>query len=737
MGALWQKTYRTLWSTAALAFVSQTVSATAKHVEIPSIDSPPVIDGAIRPDEWRGAARLSDLHEVVPVEFSKPSHRTEWYLAYDETSLYVAAFAFDDEPHAIVARSLSQGSNIGSDDNMQILVDAFNNKRSGYVFGLNPNGVRYDAIFTDGTRQSEDWEGIWRGEAQKTADGWSMELAIPFTTLNFDPTNDVWGFNAWRRIARVNETIAWQSQSGRINPTVSGEIAGLQGLSQGKGLDLVPSITSSYRKDRTTSTTDSDFNPSLDISYKLGNAVNALLTFNTDFSATEVDSRQLGLQRFSLFFPEKRTFFLTDFDIFQFGGVPTNSGNNTAPVGVLSGTNGLAFFSRRIGLSASREPVDILFGTKLSGRVGGLDFGALYIRQDAFGSVGEQDVVVTRVLRPVLAESTVGMIGTLGDPGSEADSSLLGMDFLYRNTRLPNGRTFESQWWIQKSDNDGIAGRDIAYNASVSLPARTGLSVGAQYQRVEENFLPAVGFANRTGVQLFALEGGYNHVLENPGFLQEIETQLRASRWEYLNSSLVQSQEIEYEFLRLRSTSGDFLRFEYAWQKEGLLPGEQPLGRIGIDIPPGEYSFQRYGAFLRTAGHRPVSFELFIEDGDFFNGERLRIKPEIEWTPNEHLNFELEVDYNRFEFPGALEITRQVTVEADVAFNSQMSIATLVQYDNISDDVGINLRFRYNVQAGRDIWLVLNHNFVEDPIEDRFTSTQTAAAFKIRYTFRY
>ena len=183
-------------------------------------------------------------------------------------------------------------------------------------------------------------------------------------------------------------------------------------------------------------------NPSLDINYKIGNSVNGLLTINTDFAATEVDGRQLGLQRFSLFFPEKRTFFLTDFDIFQFGGVNPN-GNS---VGVQSGTNGLAFFSRRIGLSATREPVDILFGTKFSGRLGGFDFGTLYIRQDAFENVTEKDLAVARVVRNIFGESTLGAIATYGDPQFNSDSSLVGLDFLYRDTSFAGARTLESQW---------------------------------------------------------------------------------------------------------------------------------------------------------------------------------------------------------------------------------------------------------------------------------------------------
>ena len=708
-----------------------------KRFDLSQTSAAPVVDGVIGIEEWQVAIRIDDLHQVVPVEFSSPSQRTVWYLMFDERHLFVAAQAYEDNPTQIAARTLRQGGSIDSDDSLRILVDAFNTKRSGFMFGLNPNAVRVDAIFTDGTRQSEDWEGIWRGAAKRNDDGWAMEMAIPFTTLNFDPANDTWGVNVWREIARRDETIAWQSQNGRINPTVSGEMVGLRGLTQGKGLDIVPSMSSTRIEDRIDNVTDTDLNPSLDINYKIGSSVNALLTINTDFAATEVDGRQLGLQRFSLFFPEKRTFFLTDFDIFQFGGVNPSGGFGANSVGVQSGTNGIAFFSRRIGLSASREPVDILFGTKFSGRLGGFDFGTLYIRQDEFENVAESDLAVARVARNVFGESTLGAIATYGDPQTNQDSSLVGVDFLYRDTSFAGDRTIESQWWFQKSENDGVSGDDLAYNVSVSLPSRQGLQGGMQYHVVEENFRPALGFANRTGVRMLGGNIGYNHVLPNPDFIREVEALVNFTRWEFLDTGRIQSQEIEIELPRLRTVQGDFIRFEYAFLKEGLLPGEQPLEPIGIVIPAGEYAFERYSVFLSTAGHRPVSFELFAEDGEYFNGERLQIRPEIEWRPNKHFAIELEYELSRFDFPGQTEYTREISLETEIAFNALWSLTALVQYDNVSDDIGLNTRLRYNIEAGRDFWVVLNHNWVEDPLEDRFRSTQTLAAVKLRYTFRF
>jgi hypothetical protein len=173
------------------------------------------------------------------------------------------------------------------------------------------------------------------------------------------------------------------------------------------------------------------------------------------------------------------------------------------------------------------------------------------------------------------------------------------------------------------------------------------------------------------------------------------------------------------------------------FQKEGLFPGEQPLDSIGITMPDGEYSFERAGMFLRTASHRLFSLQLRVEDGGWYGGDRTQFRPEVDWTPNEHLRFSLKYDYNKYEFPDATAITRQITFQNDIAFNAKWSLVTLAQYDNVSEDIGINSRLRYNLSAGQDIWFVINHNMHRDPIDDRFHSQQSVAALKIRYTFRY
>jgi hypothetical protein len=197
---------------------------------------------------------------------------------------------------------------------------------------------------------------------------------------------------------------------------------------------------------------------------------------------------------------------------------------------------------------------------------------------------------------------------------------------------------------------------------------------------------------------MYGGELGYRMNREEGSFIREISHGLEIAHWEYLDTGFIQTQMIQGDFFSIRSREGDFARIDIRAQKEGLLPGEQPLDRLDIFIPPGEYSFERWGTFIRSASHRKWSFEFRIDDGGYFNGDLFHVRPEIEWTPNEHLSFSLQYDYNDYDFPGNQSaITRQITFENEISFNAKWSLVTLAQYDNISDNIGINSRLRLNL----------------------------------------
>lgn len=718
---------------------AQTVAAGgAKAFEIPATDREPEIDGIIDPGEWGDALRVDDLHQVIPVEFSEPSERTVFYFKYTEDALYVAAYAYDSSPGAITSYVLRQGASIEGDDYVAVLIDTFNNARSGYDFQLNPNGVRGEAIYTNATDRTDDWEGIWRGQAQRTDDGWSAEFEIPFKSVAFDVASGTWGVNVWRRIARRNETIAWRSLNGAVDPTVSGRMSGLHDLHQGIGLDIVPSLVLTSIDNASDGSSETDIEPSLDATYKLTPSLNLSLTLNTDFSGTEVDEVQLDLNRFGLFFPEKRAFFLTDFDIFNFGDIPTGRTR-----GEPAGNNGIPFFSRRLGIAPDGSEVGLDAGLKLSGRVGRFDVGALVVNQDAYSytdragnefDVDSGTLYVTRVVTPVLEESNVGAIMTYGDPSSDMDARTTGLDFSYRNTRLPGNRSLAASLWLQQTDNGDIDDDNRAWSVKLDMPSRQSWYGVARYHRAEENFDPRLGFANRTGIDLFFMEVGNQKVFGSDGWLQRWEYEIGYEQFDFLDNGDLQSSEVTVTPFKFTSNADDFIRLAISRVREGLRAGEQPLGRLGILLEPGEYTFDRAQVDVRTSEARNWYLGLGLEAGDFYDGELSAIEPEVQWKFGSRVLLGLSVGWNRYEFDDSTAIARVVEFRNEVNFSASKSLITLVQYDNLSKQLGVNSRFRWNIDPGKDLWVVLNHNMLDE--NGSFARVQSSVAVKFRYTFR-
>ena len=467
------------------------VSADQKRTTISRTETPPVLDGVLDDAVWSQVAPIEDFHQFQPNDHGEPSERTLVYLAYDEDNLYVAARMWDSEPDQIRARQLAQGGSARFDDGFGIYLDPFNNKRTGYMFQTNPNGVRTDGTFETASSLNRDWEGIWYVEAQLNDEGWIAEMAIPFKTLNFDANNTDWGFTLERQIARKQESISWSSYNRRVDPGSAGVVSGFSGLRQGRGIDLVPTLVTSEFKDHDTGLTTSDTEPALDIFYNFTPSLTGVLTLNTDFSATEVDDQRVNLTRFGLFFPEKRDFFLRDTDIFSFGGIDRN---------------GLPFNPRRIGLSSGGQPVDLEVGGKLTGRIGRFNVGALGVQQDGFEGVNSSNLFVGRVAANVLSQSSVGLIVTDGDPRTNLDNSLVGVDFRYRNTNLPSGHSLEGELWYQSTDTQGVDTEQDAWGVRVQSPNTVGFEGEFGFQHIEENYNPALGFVNRSGIEFTDIE---------------------------------------------------------------------------------------------------------------------------------------------------------------------------------------------------------------------------------------
>jgi hypothetical protein len=301
-----------------------------KSVRVVRAATPPVIDGVLDDAVWQTAALVDNLHQVRPVEYAEPSERTEIYLLYDDDALYIGARLYMDDPAAITANAMRQNdSSMTQDDTLFVTLDPFNDRRSGYFFGINPNAVRMDGLYRNVSEYYSDWDTIFDAKTARFDQGWTVEYEIPFKSISFDPNTDTWGLNFSRSIQERNEDIAWVTRNRRWDPSSAGLAIGFEGLEQGLGLDIVPSVSLSDSRAFGSGTSTNDFEPSLDLVYKITPSLNGSVTINTDFSATEVDDRQVNLTRFNLFFPEKRDFFLREADIFEFGRIGAQDGNGS------------------------------------------------------------------------------------------------------------------------------------------------------------------------------------------------------------------------------------------------------------------------------------------------------------------------------------------------------------------------------------------------------------------------
>ncbi len=724
--------------------------APVKNVRVQRAAEPPTIDGVLDEEVWQRAPVIADFHQVSPVEFDAPSERTEVYVLYDRDALYIGARLYDSEPENVTARILRQGQPIGSDDRFFVHIDPFNNRRSGYLFGVNPNGVRYDGIFEGVTQRAFDWDGIWQAAASITAEGWVLEIAIPFKTISFDPTAANWRMNFARNIERNNEGMAWMSRNRNTDLSTMGDATGISQIEQGRGLDVVPSMSVRDRRAIGTTPAESATEPSVDAFYKITPQLNASLTLNTDFSATEVDDRQVNLTRFSLFFPERRDFFLQDVDIFQFGRLQQD---------------GRPFFSRRLGIGSSGQVVPIDVGAKVSGRIGRFDVGTLAVRQEAYDNtfggttttVDATTAFVGRVAANVLEESAVGMIVTNGDPSSNDDNSVVGVDFRYLNSRLIGGRALEGDAWFQQSDSENLVGDDTAWGLGLSLPSNTGLSGAVGLSRIEENFNPALGFVRRTGIDQTSFNVGHTWRPRDRA-IRTISTGLNANRIEYLEAhpiyGSVQSQGVGLQVLNLEFNSQDGLGINVNSSKEGLR--DAFMVSSGVTIPEGVYSFDTLNLALRSGDQRAFGGGLFMNDGEFYDGERAGFTTFVGWR-SPHFRANLNYQYNDVSFPGkgsqmlangqlrcpanpdCAFVTRVVRLSLEAIFSSKLSWINLIQYDNVSGTIGVNSRLHWIPQAGREGFLVLNHNLREDPLrpDNDYHSSFAEVTLKYSYTFRF
>ena len=707
-----------------------------KEVKVTRVQTAPVLDGKLDDIIWQQAEVITDFHQIRPGDGTEPSEPTEVYMVYTEDALYIGARMYDSNPELISAPVIRHNQGLPGDDRLVIILDPFNTRRVGYRFETNLNGVRHDALYDNVTSFTGDWVAIWDVATDTFDEGWIAEVEIPFKTLPFDPNIDTWGFNFGRGIRRRGEEMAWVSYNRTYNPSIVGLATGFEGMDQGAGLDIVPTFTMNERRTFNPGDKESDFDPSLDIYYRLTPSLNAALTVNTDFSAADVDNRQVNLTRFNLFFPERRDFFLNDADLFQFGSISNNgSKNQAASRGIRE--NARPYFSRNIGIGANGEEVDLKYGGRVSGRVGRWNIGTLAVRQDASTTVDASDLFVGRFAANILDESTLGFIVTDGDPQSNHSNTVYGADFRYLNTQLASGRQLEGNAWYQKSDTSGLNGDDASWGINMSSPNNSGLRGEIGIKEVQQNFNPALGFVNRTNIRDYSARVGYTYFYDSE-LWQQSYTGLDVFKGEVIDGDL-QSEVLKFRLLEMETNARDSFDVGHTRYREVVLSpftiySEQSRSVV---IPAGNYQYQTYDISLGTGNQREFSADFRAEVGEFYNGETTDVSTSFNWNQSQYFAMSLDYDWTDVSLPQGDFTARLTSLNAQVAFTTNLYWISLLQYDNISENMGLNTRVQWIPEAGQEALIVLNYNMQDQDKDNRFKSTLSDISIRFRYTFRY
>lgn len=708
---------------AGLAF-----SAERPRVVAVRVQDPIEIDGVLDEADWERAHVIEDLRTPVPVAGAKFPFETQVRILYDSDSLYIGLRARDPEPSKIRREILRRDVSLRSQDRLNIGVDPFGEGRSGYFFSTNPNGARADGLIEDGGGVNAEWDGIWYAAARVDETGWFAEIAIPFKSLNFDPTKTSWGLNFERVVPRVNLQGRWSAAEPAFdifNTHVYGELAGLEGLEQGLGLDLIPFIALRDVRDKDQDRQYSKADPGVDIFYKITPSLTSSITANTDFSDAPPDERQTNLTRFGLFFPEQRNFFLQDAGIFRFAEFGTQTSRRTER------RNGNPFFSRRIAL-ADDGPLDIRVGSKLTGRVGPMTVGLLGTRVEGHDGINGKWLSVGRASLRMSDASSLGFIGTYGDPDRDAHNKVVGADYNYQSSEFLGDRRLDGNLWVQKSSTAGLNDKSASWGARLSYPNDRWFW-DASAVGIQENFNPALGFVNRAGIREYKGELRRRWRPESETWYRTYDVRIAPTVTTGVDNRL-QSVRVELDPLFMDTTLSDTFWFRGIYRHEDLAADFEI--RPGIIIPQDRYRMERAQFYLDTSRNRPFEFAVRLEYGRFFTGTSLETTFNFDWRMNRHVT--LGGDYIQFlvRLPEGNFTTRIARFNADLAFSTSLFWTNLIQWDNESQLLNWNSRVRWIIEPGRELIFVLDPSMRRDR-RIHFDSTRTESVVKLVWTQRY
>lgn len=680
------------------------------------------IDGRLGEADWQNAAPIDDLTMIEPIQGGAPTGRTEVKVLANERAIVIGIRCLDPEPSRIVAFTKERDGSFDNEDHVVVVLDPFQDGRSGYVFSVNPGGARFDGlVISNGESVDKSWDTIWQAAVDRDDSGWTVEIRIPVFSINFAKGLTSWGLNVQRRIQRNQERERWAAatlDTKLYQTSRAGLLTDLPDFTLGHGLSIRPALLGGIDHPARNAATTGRGDLSVDLSKRLGPNLTASVTVNTDFAETEADTRQTNLTRFPLFFPEKRAFFLEGSDTFNFG---LNLSSDIRP-----------FFSRRIGL-VNGAAVPILVGAKLSGRQGKTSLGGLLVRtRKENGVAPATSLAAVRVRQNVLAESSVGFIGTAGDPLGRPGALTAGIDLTYQTTRFRGTQNLLAGAWGLTTQRNGLIGSREAFGLALDLPNDLW-DISASFRRVGKGFDPSLGFVPRVAVKSYRFSLTYAPRLKGT-FIRQMFNEFRVDYVTNLKDER-ESYRVFTAPINWRLESGDRVEANVAPAGERITTPFQVAD--GVVIPSGSYSWIRYRLEAGAAAKRRLSGQLTWWFGGFYGGRLDELSTTATWTPSPIVSFLLNATRNIGRLPYGNFDQTLLGGKARLNLSPDLQINSFVQFDNKTRSIGTNTRVRWTFHPQGDLFVIYNHNirdFKESPAG--WARDANALLVKVQYAFR-
>ena len=692
------------------AAIDYGAARTERRLTATQAQGPITLDATFDEPSWAAAPLATNFVQNDPKEGAPATYDTEVKLLYDDRALYIGVFARDPEPGQIIVNELRKDFNTGNGDGFQVVIDTFHDQRNGYQFAVNPSGAKWDSqMSNEGRDQNANWDGIWDVATRVGKDGWYAEIEIPFKTLKFGPdAMQTWGINFQRRLRRRNENSYWSPlrrihQLSRVS--MAGTYEGLEGLKPGANVRVKPYALANLNKLANVAV-DKDYDAGVDVKYGVTSGLTWDFTVNTDFSQVEADEQQVNLTRFSLFFPEKRDFFLENSGVFQFGSGNTGGGGGVNGGRQNASQDMIFFFSRQIGLSPTGDAIPLLAGSRITGRVAGWSVGALNIQQREQKASPSTNFTALRARRDILRNSDIGVMFLNKDPrggdynrGFGADANFrffrdLTVNFAGAKSATPTSR-------VPGSGDDWYSKSAFGYRGAI-------LETRAAYQTIGSRFNDEMGFVPRVGVDNFeGYFGTHLRIKKYSGWLRETFPHFQIENFTRRGGGGLESRYMDWH-LPIMLQNSSFIEVGANPNAEVIDTRFAINSRRRIFVEPGRYDFKEYFLLANTNASAPFSMNLRYGNGEFYDGYRRNYTVGGTFRMNEHVNVSLSDQINDIDLKSGSFVTQLVTGRVNYYFNTKVFVNALVQYNTDTNQWSSNVRLDIIHHPLSDIYLVYN-----------------------------